>query len=37
MEKVGIGIISCSNISDAYLKAIVGFPLLEVRGVADIA
>ena len=36
MEKVGIGIIGCGNISDAYLKAIVGFPLLEVRGVADI-
>jgi predicted dehydrogenase len=36
MNKVGIGIIGCGNISDAYLKAIVGFPLLEVRGVADI-
>ena len=36
MDKVGIGIIGCGNISDAYLKAIVGFPLLEVRGVADI-
>ena len=36
IEKVGIGIIGCGNISDAYLKAIVGFPLLEVRGVADI-
>lgn len=36
MEKLGIGIIGCGNISDAYLKAIVGFPLLEVRGVADI-
>lgn len=34
--KVGIGIIGCGNISDAYLKAIVGFPLLDVRGVADI-
>ena len=36
MDKVGIGIIGCGNISDAYLKAIVGFSLLEVRGVADI-
>jgi predicted dehydrogenase len=36
IAKVGIGIIGCGNISDAYLKAIVGFPLLDVRGVADI-
>ena len=36
MKKVGVGVIGCGNISDAYLKAIVGFPLLDVRGVADI-
>jgi predicted dehydrogenase len=36
MDKVGIGIIGCGNISDAYLKAAAGFPLLDIRGVADI-
>ena len=36
MNKVGIGIIGCGNISDAYLKAAVGFPLLDIRGLADI-
>lgn len=32
---VGIGIIGCGNISGAYLKAARGFPILDVRGVAD--
>jgi predicted dehydrogenase len=35
MDKVGIGIIGCGNISGAYLKAAAGFPVLDVRGVAD--
>ncbi len=36
MNKVGIGIIGCGTISDAYLKAAAGFPLLDIRGLADI-
>ena len=36
MEKVGIGIIGCGNISEAYLKAASGFPILDIRGVADL-
>jgi predicted dehydrogenase len=36
MERVGIGIIGCGNISEAYLKAAATFPLLDVRGVADL-
>ncbi|HXJ25522.1 MAG TPA: Gfo/Idh/MocA family oxidoreductase [Streptosporangiaceae bacterium] len=33
---VGIGIIGCGNISPAYLKALPGFPGVQVRGVADL-
>lgn len=36
MEPVGIGIIGCGNISGAYLKAMASFPILDVRGVADL-
>jgi predicted dehydrogenase len=36
MDKVGIGIIGCGNISGAYLKAIAGFPILEIRALADL-
>src|SRR5215471_5802898 len=36
MRKVGIGIIGCGNISDAYLGAATGFPILDIRGLADI-
>ena len=36
MERVGIGIIGCGNISEAYLKAARRFPILDVRGVADL-
>jgi predicted dehydrogenase len=37
MEKVGIGIIGCGNISGAYLKAITtDFPILDIRGLADL-
>ena len=36
MEKVGIGIIGCGNISSAYLKAMAFFPILDIRGVADL-
>ncbi len=35
MNKVGIGIIGCGNISGAYLKAMASFPILDIRGVAD--
>ncbi|MBZ9938713.1 Gfo/Idh/MocA family oxidoreductase [Mesorhizobium sp. BR1-1-16] len=35
-DRVGIGFIGCGNISAAYLKAARGFPLLDVRGVADL-
>lgn len=36
MDRVGIGIIGCGNISEAYLKAAATFPILDVRGVADL-
>jgi predicted dehydrogenase len=36
MEKVGIGIIGCGNISGAYLTAMKSFPILDIRGVADL-
>jgi len=36
MERVGIGIIGCGNISEAYLKAAAAFPILDVRAVADL-
>ncbi len=36
LEKVGIGVIGCGNISAAYLKAAAGFPILDVRALADI-
>jgi len=36
MQRVGIGIIGCGNISEAYLKAAPTFPILDVRGVADL-
>ncbi|MCB1501126.1 MAG: Gfo/Idh/MocA family oxidoreductase [Bauldia sp.] len=36
MDRVGIGIIGCGNISAAYLKASRAFPILDVRAVADI-
>ena len=32
MDRVGIGIIGCGNISAAYLKAARRFPILDVRG-----
>jgi predicted dehydrogenase len=35
MDKVGIGIIGCGNISEAYIKAALGFPLLDIRALAD--
>lgn len=35
MKKVGIGIIGCGNISSAYLKAMASFPILDIRGLAD--
>ena len=36
MEKVGIGIIGCGNISSAYLTAMKSFPILDIRGIADL-
>jgi predicted dehydrogenase len=36
MERLGIGIIGCGNISDAYLKAASSFPILDIKALADI-
>lgn len=36
MERLGIGIIGCGNISEAYLKAASHFPILDIRGLADL-
>ena len=36
LERVGVGIIGCGNISTAYLKAAAGFPILEIKALADI-
>src|SRR4051812_9242062 len=36
MERVGIGIIGLGNISAAYLKAAKGFPILDIKAVADL-
>jgi predicted dehydrogenase len=36
MKRVGVGIIGCGNISEAYLKAAATFPILDIRGVADL-
>ena len=35
MQKVGIGVIGCGNISGAYLKAARSFPVLDIRALAD--
>lgn len=37
MDKIGIGIVGCGNISGAYLKAIGDhFPFLDIRGISDL-
>jgi predicted dehydrogenase len=36
MEKVGIGVVGCGNISAAYLKAAANFPVLDIVAVADL-
>ena len=36
MEPIGIGIIGTGNISDAYLKAAPGFPVIKILACADI-
>lgn len=36
-KRVGIGIIGCGTISGAYLKAARKFPILDVRGLADLS
>ncbi len=35
ISPVGVGIIGCGNISSAYLKALPGFGVIALRGVAD--
>lgn len=35
-QQLGIGIIGCGTISAAYLKAASGFPVLALRGLADL-
>jgi len=35
-DKVGIGVIGCGVISGAYLTAAKGFPILDIRGLADL-
>ena len=35
MKKVGVGVIGCGVISGAYLKAAKAFPILDIRGLAD--
>lgn len=35
MQRVGIGVIGCGNISPAYLKAAKTFPILDIRALAD--
>jgi len=36
VDRVGIGIIGCGNISAAYLKAAKVFPVLDIRALADV-
>jgi predicted dehydrogenase len=36
MRPVGIGIVGLGNISAAYLKAAANFPILDIRGLADL-
>jgi predicted dehydrogenase len=36
MERLGIGVIGCGNISEAYFKAASLFPILDIKGIADI-
>ncbi len=35
MKKVGVGVIGCGVISGAYLTAAKGFPILDIRALAD--
>jgi predicted dehydrogenase len=36
VDRVGIGVIGCGNISPAYLKAAQLFPILDIRALADL-
>src|ERR687886_61040 len=36
MDRAGIGIVGCGNISEAYLKAAAHFPILDIKGVAGL-
>src|SRR5262245_49071315 len=37
MMTVGVGVVGCGVISGAYLTAAKGFPILDIRGLADMA
>ena len=34
-QRLGVGIIGAGNISSQYLKAMRAFPVLDIRGIAD--
>lgn len=36
MTRVGIGVIGCGNIAPTYLNAMRDFPILDIRGLADL-
>ncbi|MGL3607165.1 Gfo/Idh/MocA family protein [Rhizobium sp. G187] len=36
MQRIGIGIIGCGNISSTYLKGLAHFPILKICGIADL-
>jgi predicted dehydrogenase len=36
MDRVGVAVVGCGNISAAYLKAAAGFPILDIRALADL-
>jgi predicted dehydrogenase len=36
MDRIGVGIVGCGNISEAYLRAAAHFPILDIKGVADL-
>jgi predicted dehydrogenase len=36
MRRVGVGVVGCGNISAAYLKAMAGFPILDIKAIADL-
>jgi len=36
ISKIGVGLIGCGNISEAYLKAAVQFPIIDMISCADV-